>query len=222
MSERSNLTKIYLAQGYARVRNVIPAEVAAVFLSMTQAAMGRTREEQARFAQSPNPLNIPAYDIYSPDYPAAATFQWGLTPFMERATGKSLLPTYCYFRAYPQGAVCKIHADRFACEHSMSLALGTSDGIAWPFAIGKRRLIDRELPYTATQLDFAGEAYSEFELNPGDGILYQGPFHLHGRLPPNPNRWSAHIFLHWIDRNGPYKDHAFDKRTLPPPADFLF
>ena len=32
----------------------------------------------------------------------------------------------------------------------------------------------------------------------------------HGRTRPNPNGWSAHLFLHWVDRDGPYADKAFD------------
>jgi hypothetical protein len=27
---------------------------------------------------------------------------------------------------------------------------------------------------------------------------------------PNPNGWSIHLFLHWVDRDGPVRDQAFD------------
>jgi hypothetical protein len=66
----------------------------------------------------------------------------GLTPFVEQVIGKTLLPTYCCFRVYPQGGICMVHADRAACEHSTSLTLGSSDGLSWPFAIGHRRLCE--------------------------------------------------------------------------------
>jgi hypothetical protein len=33
---------------------------------------------------------------------------------------------------------------------------------------------------------------------------------------PNPNRWSAHLFLHWVERDGEFAGEAFDKQ--PPPA----
>lgn len=222
MSGASELTSLYDAQGYALAKGVIPPEVAAVFLSITQQAMGDTRADQARFAVNMKPLNRPAYDIYSRDYPAALTFLWALTPFMEAATGKKLLPTYSYFRVYPRGSICLIHADRPACEHSMSLKLGASDGLDWPLAVGKKRLGDDEVEAAPTGRDFGGEAYSEYNLEPGDAVLYQGTRHRHGRLPANPNRWSAHLFCHWVDREGPFKDHAFDKRTLPAPAQFRF
>ena len=51
-------------------------------------------------------------------------------------------------------------------------------------------------------------------MRPGDGVLYQGTHHRHGRLTPNPNSWSAHLFLHWIDRNGDYAAEAFDRPAL--------
>ena len=37
----------------------------------------------------------------------------------------------------------------------------------------------------------------------GDAVLYQGVNYAHGRITPNPNAWSAHLFLHFVDRNGP-------------------
>ena len=143
MDAESNLRSVYDERGYATVKNVIPPEVAAVFLSITQKAMGDGRDAQARFAASMKQLSKPAYDIYSYDYPAALTFLWALTPFVQSAIGKSLLPTYSYFRVYQKGGLCMVHSDRPSCEHSMSLALGTSDGRNWPFAIGQRRPADR-------------------------------------------------------------------------------
>ena len=31
-----------------------------------------------------------------------------------------------------------------------------------------------------------------------------------GRVTPNPNRSSSHLFLHWVERGGKYQAHAFD------------
>jgi hypothetical protein len=30
-------------------------------------------------------------------------------------------------------------------------------------------------------------------------------------LDPNPNSWSAHLFLHWVEKDGRYRDQAFDR-----------
>ena len=48
----------------------------------------------------------------------------------------------------------------------------------------------------------------------GDAVMYQGVNHRHGRLQPNPNSWSAHLFLHWVDADGPHSDQAFDRPAL--------
>ena len=222
MAKEANIAGLYKKRGYAPVQGVIPPEVAAVFLSITQKAMGDSREAQARFAASMKPLNTSAYDVYGHDYPAALTFLWAMTPFVEQAIGKSLLPTYSYFRVYQQGGVCMVHSDRPACEHSMSLALGSSDGLKWPFAIGRRRLSEQEIRAGEILPDFGADRYSTISMEPGDAILYQGVHYRHGRLAPNPNRWSAHMFLHWVDRDGPLKEFAFDKRALPDEAAFHF
>ena len=218
----ANLPSVYQQQGYVLVKNVVSPEIARVFLSVTQKSMGDSLDAQARFAASLELLNKPAYDVYSFDYPAAMTFLWGLTPFVERAIGKSLLPTYSYFRVYQKGGVCLVHSDRPSCEHSMSLTLGASDGLKWPFNIGQRRLSEQEIHAKTTQPDFGDDEYSEFEMDPGDAVLYQGVSYRHGRLAPNPNRWSAHLFLHWVDREGPFKEYAFDRRVLPGGAEFKF
>ncbi len=47
-------------------------------------------------------------------------------------------------------------------------------------------------------------------MKPGDGVRYQGTHHRHGRLDPNPNGWSAHLFLRWLDRGESYAAEAFD------------
>ncbi|WP_156767779.1 hypothetical protein [Candidatus Viadribacter manganicus] len=39
-----------------------------------------------------------------------------------------------------------------------------------------------------------------------------------GRVSLNPNRWPAHMFLHWVDRNGPHAAHAFDVMAAPASA----
>lgn len=222
MAKERDLANMYKRRGYAPVQGVISPEVASVFLAITQKAMGDSRDAQARFAASMKPLDVAAYDVYSRDYPAALTFLWGLTPFVEQAIGKSLLPTYCYFRVYQKGGVCMVHSDRPACEHSMSLTLGASDGLKWPFAIGRRRLSEREIQAGEILPDFGSERFSTIEMEPGDAVLYQGIHYRHGRLAPNPNRWSAHLFLHWVERDGPYGEFAFDKRALPGQAEFYF
>ena len=48
------------------------------------------------------------------------------------------------------------------------------------------------------------------EMKPGDAVLYRGVERRHGRVTPNPNRSSAHLFLHFVERGGKHEAHAFD------------
>ena len=78
-------------------------------------------------------------------------------------------------------------------------------------------------PSARTEADFGTEAPAEFAMKPGDGVLYRGVQRRHGRTRPNPNGWSAHLFLHWVERDGPYADHAFDQNAeTARPVNFSF
>jgi hypothetical protein len=46
--------------------------------------------------------------------------------------------------------------------------------------------------------------------------------HRHGRITPNPNGWSVHLFMHWVDRNGPHRGHAFDGKVTQAKTSFDF
>ncbi len=201
---------------------MIAKDVSAAFLSMTQRSMGDTAEELSKFADEPSIIEKPAYELYGFHFPPALSFLWGLTPFVEQATGKALTPTYAYFRAYQKGAVCKVHSDRFACEHSITMFLGASDENPWPFTVGKRRLTDEEVENRVAMPDYGDDEFATIDMAPGDAVLYQGIRYRHARLQPNPNRWSAHLFMHWVGRDGPYKDYAFDQKKIPFEADFPF
>ena len=143
-------------------------------------------------------------------------FLWGLTPMVSQAVGKDLLPTYDYLRIYRKGDTCRVHSDRYSCEHSLSLTLGYSDDAPWDLQVEKRRTD----PSAQVEENFPSD-FASIGMKPGDAVLYQGVHHRHGRTDPNPNRWSVHLFLHWVDRDGPYGEHAFDGRA-PQKVDFSF
>ena len=145
-------------------------------------------------------------------------FLWALTPTISRLTGRDLLPSYDYFRIYREGDVCKVHADRPSCEHSVSLTLDYSDGEIWDLQVARDRTA-RGQPVTE---DFGGAEFSSIGMKIGDAVLYQGVHHRHGRITPNPNEWSAHLFLHFVERGGPYEDQAFDKKVSLNPVNFSF
>jgi hypothetical protein len=208
----------YRTDGYTLIPNLIPREVANGLLAKMRTDFARQNIDLARLAQQGPLLAAPAVEIYGHHYPPFATFHWGLTAAIESHVGVPILPTYCYFRLYRQGDICRVHGDRPACEHSLSLTLASADGLDWPLEVAHRRI---DQPYERADAGFAlEEEHSALSMQPGDGVLYQGVHHHHGRTAPNPNSWSAHLFLHWVEQGGAYAAEAFDGQ--PPPAEVPF
>ena len=208
----------YHGNGYAHIEGLIDPEVAQAFLQGMKQDMGPGPIPLSRVTDHVNLLNRPAFEAYGHFYKPMLFFLWGLTPTISRIVGRDLLPTYDYFRLYRAGDVCKVHADRLSCEHSLSLTLGYSDDKVWPLEVGKTR----QDPNARVDRDFGAEDFASVPMQVGDAVLYQGVHHRHGRTVPNPNAWSAHLFLHWIDRNGPFADQAFDGRLDPAKVEFTF
>jgi hypothetical protein len=208
----------YHANGYALVERLIAPEVAQAFVSAFKSGIGEGALPVSGIANYPNLLSRPAFEVYGHFYPPMLFFLWGLTPIVSEIVGKDLLPTYDYLRIYREGDVCRVHYDRPSCEHSLSLTLDYSDGVPWPLDIGT----DRSEPSARVEEDFGTERFTSLPMSVGDAVLYRGVNHRHGRVQPNPNGWSVHLFLHWVDRDGPYADHAFDQQGQPAKVNFQF
>lgn len=208
----------YQADGYAWVQELWPREVAHAFMNELKRLTFDKPIPLSKVQDHVNLLNRPALEIYGYQYQPLLYILWGLTPIMSELTGKRLLPTYDYMRIYRQGDVCRVHSDRYACEHSLSLTLDYSDDMVWPLEVERPRTD----PSSKVEKDFGLQEHSAIPMQIGDAVMYQGVHHRHGRVTPNPNRWSAHIFLHWVDRDGPYAEHAFDQKGMPGRVDFTF
>ena len=208
----------YHDDGYAHVEELIAPEIGRVFLANMKKDLGLDVLQLSKVREFPNLLARPAFEIYGYHYPPMLFFLWGLTPIVSEIVGRKLLPSYDYFRIYREGDVCRVHYDRPSCEHSLSLTLDYSDGVAWPLEVGKTN----SQPSARIEEDFGDEEFASIAMNVGDALLYQGVNHRHGRTQPNPNAWSAHLFLHWVDADGPYRDHAFDRQGQPASVNFEF
>jgi hypothetical protein len=144
-------------------------------------------------------------------------FLWALTPIVSQLTKLDVVPTFAYFRLYREGDICRVHSDRPACEHAVSLTLDYSDGEPWPLEIS-RYTVDSYHPVQ----EHWEKDHSTIAMEVGDAVLYKGLKYPHGRTTPNPNAWSAHLFLCYVDRNGPYLDEAFDRKGKLDPVNFSF
>jgi len=107
-------------------------------------------------------------------------------PKVEEESNLKLLPTYACWRYYVFGAILKKHSDRPACEISVTACIKKYDN--WPLVI-------------------EGET---FELEKGDALLYAGCDQEHGRPGIYKGEGMAQLFFHYVNQNGPNKDHAYD------------
>ena len=109
---------------------------------------------------------------------------------MEKETGLKLYPTYSFMRVYSYNAELEKHTDRPSCEISVTIMYG-SDGTPWPIYMGE----------------------TSINLEPGDACIYLGCDIPHYRKPFEGD-WHAQSFLHYVDKNGPYKDYKHDNRDI--------
>ena len=206
----------YRRDGYALVRGLVPVEVARAFMQQLKRELPEGPVVPAEGDMLV--LRREAKEIYGGDLPWMLSFLWGLTPAMEQVIGRRLMPSYCFFRIYREGDILRVHSDRHSCEHSLSLTLDYSDDVPWPLEIS-RRLLRVSEPIAD---DFGGDDHASLAMGIGDAVAYRGAHYRHGRTTPNPNAWSAHLFLHWVDPAGPFADHAFDGAGIPRPVNFSF
>lgn len=105
--------------------------------------------------------------------------------------GIKVLPTYCYARLYQKGEILHKHKDRPSCEISLTVTLDhDSSSIIWPIVMGDS---------------------SNIIIEKGDAVVYKGCEIEHYRESYKGN-WQTQAFFHFVDAEGPFKDHAFDGR----------
>ena len=109
---------------------------------------------------------------------------------VEKESGLTLLPTYAYWRYYVFGGSLDKHIDRPACEVSITVCIKKYDD--WPIIIEDK----------------------SFELLEGEALLYPGHEAYHWRPGVYKGEGMAQLFMHYIDKNGPYTDHAYDQYEL--------
>lgn len=109
---------------------------------------------------------------------------------VEDITEKELYPTYTYARLYVTGNEMPKHIDRPACEYSLTLKLGDSGNGNWPIIIADKEVF----------------------LEDGDAVLYKGCEVEHWRNKCEiPDYKLGQLFLHYVDKNGPYRAEKYDR-----------
>jgi len=111
--------------------------------------------------------------------------------FIKKLTKKNLGPTNSYWRIYNKYSYLKEHTDRPTCEYSATVFVDSCGTYDWP-------------------IKMKGKNYS---LKPGQAILYKGCDWKHSR-EEFLGDWQFQCFLHFVDLDGPNKDHLLDRRKV--------
>jgi len=216
-----SLAKSFRSDGFAILRDAAPMDMARNFLSVIHGSMIRDPKGLRKFELTEPRVNEKVgYEFYGPRLPTAMTFHWGLTSHVAAIVGRPIVPSFSFFRVYMKDDRLLVHSDRKSCEYALSLALGYSDDIVWPLELGQTHHEFSEVADRPKEETFGAEAYRTVMLKAGDALLYRGVNLRHGRMQQNPNRWSAHLFLFWVDAEGEFKDLAFDRMSFNNAIDF--
>ena len=220
-------TGSYSENGFEFFDRLIEPSLLKSLLNMIVQVGGNSPTTFRGITRSSNLTNKKVYELDSANFVPLDTMIWGITPFIAERVGKPLLPTKSTFRVYQKGDICRIHCDNSISEHGLSMMIGNSDNKPWGLSVGHEFIADpmkwrdtgKTVPSTE---DYGEDPYSTCDMSPGDAVLYQGNNRRHGRLDPNPNRWSAHLFMFWVDRDGPNKSEVIDERQNLPNPDYTF
>lgn len=117
---------------------------------------------------------------------------------VEEISQLTLNKTYAFWRGYTFGSILPDHKDRPSCEISVTACID-SDGTQWP-------------------IHFDGNLIN---ISVGDGVMYLGCDLNHGRPDEFKGSYMAQVFMHYVDVNGPFKDHANDQITKAKKIGFL-
>jgi len=142
---------------------------------------------------------------------------------LEEIIGKKLYNTYYYDRFYNPGQELSNHADRPACEISVTIHISSNVSSPWPIWI--KTLDTYDDPIKKNNIIKKGENRSLI-LHPGDGMIYKGCERPHWRepLPKEYTRtWYGkkiekedlyyhQIFFHYVLSDGLRANFAFDVR----------
>lgn len=172
--------------GYEIVKNLISKDAAAVLTTQFRLMYESNKEDLYSDPQVPNAWT--RQDILETDS-ILLTFKEKI----ENVTGKKLDPCFSYFRYYTKGDELKRHKDRAACEYSATINLWNESD-----------------PWSIFIVDYKGNQV-EAILEPGDALVYKGYDLDHWRLP-NQVDDVCQVFVHYVDKDGPFSELKYDKK----------
>ena len=181
--------KTFQKQGYVVVKNFIPKEMGRhLFEYLKLNVMVNHNDQHVEYGD----MQVPGSNTIGHGDLVFDSLMKTMKPKMEYCTGLDLFPTYTYTRLYKPGNELKKHTDRPSCEISITLKLSDTGWYNWPIW-----MID-----------------SPYDLNGGDGVIYRGCDLEHWRelCEGYEDYRMGQVFMHYVDKNGPYTEWKYDKR----------
>ena len=160
-------------------------------------------------------------------HPMYRKIHTGIRKKLEKIIGRKLYNTYYYDRFYFPGQALTKHADRDACEISITIHISTNlpDSLKdWPIKI---KTPDKYTDAQKTTILVPGDERT-LVLNPGDGMIYKGCERPHWRdpMPGTPigkkskklfgkkqeqELYYHQIFFHYVLQDGQRAHCAWDR-----------
>lgn len=117
-----------------------------------------------------------------------------MKPILENLLGEELIPSYWFTTTYHNKGWMNCHTDRPSCE--VSVTMNICGDAKWPIKLKDLSNKRREVVTPV-----------------GHGVAYLGTIVPHWRSPlrTHKNDRFMQLFLHYVRKNGPYADHAYDR-----------
>jgi hypothetical protein len=137
-------------------------------------------------------------------HPQYRSIHSGVRLKLEEILGRKLYNTYYYDRFYFPGQALTRHADRDACEISVTTHISTNLEEPWPIWI---KTPDTYADKKKTIISKRGESRS-VTLNAGDGMIYKGCERPHWR-EPMPTEYTRTWYGKRVEKEGLYYHQIF-------------
>jgi hypothetical protein len=137
-------------------------------------------------------------------HPQYRSIHSGIRLKLEKELGRKLYNTYYYDRFYFPGQALTRHADRDACEISVTVHISSNLQEPWPIWI---KTPDTYADKKKTLITQRGENRSVI-LNAGDGMIYKGCERPHWR-DPMPTEYTRTWYGKKVEKKGLYYHQIF-------------
>lgn len=118
------------------------------------------------------------------------------SPIVQKKVGKILKPSYNFLAFYHMNeGICPVHLDRPQCYITLDICLNQKK--IWPLYINvdRHEFID---PEDSDLIEKIKKESQQFDLNPGDGLIYSGTEQPHWRNKIDTDNYCHLVFFHFV------------------------